>query len=137
MKRNEYTTCTIIIFNCRCSLRPKKRTFADMETEEQIKEYYLDKTVKKHTNSLETIFEEKDDLTQTTICMSVKRFKRMFEFSREPTDSKLKKRREKVKRIFGSKINYKKNKSIPMQALLDKLSGIDKELSTNNSNEIK
>ncbi|XP_001599705.1 protein tantalus [Nasonia vitripennis] len=118
--------------NRRCSLKPKKRSFSEMENEEQIKEYYLDKTVKKHTNSLETIFEEKEDSSQSTNCMSVKRFKRMIQFTPEPTDSKIKKRREKIRKVFGSKINYRKRRNVSMQALLDKLNGLQNDLSINN-----
>lgn len=104
-----------------------------MENEEQIKEYYLDKTVKKHTNSLETIFEEKEDSIQSTNFMSVKRFKRSIQFTAEPTDSKIKKRRDKIRKVFGSKINYhKKRRNVSMQALLDKLSGLQNDLSINN-----
>lgn len=103
-----------------------------MENEEQIKEYYLDKTVKKHTNSLETIFEEKEDSGQSTNCMSIKRFKRMIQFTSEPTDSKIKKRREKIRKVFGSKINYKKRRNVSMQALLDKLNGLQNDISINN-----
>ncbi|KAJ8680207.1 hypothetical protein QAD02_015994 [Eretmocerus hayati] len=119
--------------NRRCSLRPKKRSFADMENEDQIKEYYLDKTVKKHTNSLETIFEEREDPSHTTSYMSAKRFKRMIQFTTEPTDSKLKKRKERIKRVFGSKINYRKRRCVPMQTLLDKLSNLQNEAAQNSS----
>lgn len=99
-----------------------------MESEDQIKEYYLDKTVKKNTNALETIFEERDDSSQSTTCMSVKRFKRMIQFNQEPTDSKLKKRRDRIRKVFGSKVNYKKRRTISMQALLDKLNGLQNGL---------
>ena len=119
-----------------CSLRPKKRTFDEMENEDKIKEYYLDKTVKKHTNSLETIFEEKEDSSQTTICMSAKRFKRMIHFTAEPTDTKLKKRRERIKKIFGSKINYRKRRNVSMQALLDKLNSLQNDSQKKNANEM-
>lgn len=109
-----------------------------MESEDQIKEYYLDKTVKKYNNSLETIFEgsEKDDSSQSTT-MSVKRFKRMIQFTAQPTDSKLKKRRDKVKKVFGSKINHKKKRKVSMQALLDKLHGSRSDISIPNSNEVE
>jgi DNA anti-recombination protein RmuC len=108
-----------------------------MQSEDQIREYYLDKTVKRHANSLETIFEEKDDTSQTTTYMSAKRFKRMIQFTTEPTDSKLKKRRDKVKKVFGSKVNYRKRRKISIQALLDKLNGLHNDLPASNPNEIK
>ncbi|XP_011494829.1 PREDICTED: uncharacterized protein LOC105359821 [Ceratosolen solmsi marchali] len=125
------------ILTRRCTLRPKKRVFSEMHNEDQIREYYLDKTVKKYANSLETIFEEKDDMSQTTTYMSAKRFKRMIQFTPEPTDSKLKKRRDKVKKVFGSKVNYRKRRKISIQALLDKLNGLHNDLPANCPKEIK
>lgn len=125
------------VFDFRCSLRPKKRTFSEMHNEDQIKEYYLDKTVKKHTNSLETIFEEREDSSHTTTSMSVKRFKRMIQFSSAPTDSKLKKRREKVKRVFGSKLSSKKKRNVSMQAFLERLNVMQNDMPPINPNDIK
>lgn len=52
--------------------------------------------------------------------MSVKRFKRMIQFTTEPTGTKLKKRKDKVKKIFGTKLNLKKKK-VTMNSLLKKL----------------
>ncbi|KYN34168.1 hypothetical protein ALC56_11274 [Trachymyrmex septentrionalis] len=107
----------------RCSLRPKKRRIYEVEeTEEEIvKEYYLDKKINKKSNNLETIFEETQNSDDdTTIHMSAKRFKRMLMFA--PTASKLKKRRAKIQRVFGSKVRYKRCGS--MQALIDKLNTI-------------
>lgn len=91
------------------------------EEEETIKEYYLDKNIHKKSNNLETIYEENDNAgDDTAIRMSAKRFKRMLMFS--PTASKLKKRRAKTQKVFGSKIKYKRCGS--MQALIDKLNTI-------------
>ncbi|XP_012543719.1 uncharacterized protein LOC105841135 [Monomorium pharaonis] len=112
------------ILNRRCSLRPKKRKINDVDTEEKmIKEYYLDKKINKKSN-LETIYEENDNLSNdTATCMSVKRFKRMLTFcpSSSELSSKLKKRRAKIQKVFGSKIRYKR---CSMQALVDKLNTI-------------
>lgn len=93
-----------------------------METQEEtIKEYYLDRKVNKKSNNLETIYEENDNTgDDTAICMSTKRFKRMLMFS--TTASKLKKRRAKIQKVFGSKVRYKRCGS--MQALVDKLNTI-------------
>lgn len=109
--------------NRRCSTKPKKRTSSEMETEEDITGYYLDKTIKNKPNCLETIYEEKDDISENSIYMSAKRYKRMIQFQQTPSDSKLKKRKAKIKKVFGSKINFKRRYT-SMQMLLDKLNGI-------------
>ncbi|XP_066601717.1 protein tantalus isoform X2 [Prorops nasuta] len=110
------------VLNRRCSLKPKKRTLAMMEDEEQIKEYYLDKSLKKKSCTLETIFEERD-VSKSSVQMGAKRFKRMIKFEPHPTDSKIKKRRAKIKKLFGSKASFRKE-HITMQLLVDKLNGI-------------
>jgi len=106
----------------RCSLRPKKRGITEVEAQEEtIREYYLDKTINKKSNNLETIYEENDNAgDDLAIHMSAKRFKRMLKFT--PTVSKLKKRHAKIQKVFGSKIRYKRCDS--MQALVDKLNTI-------------
>jgi len=74
--------------------------------EENIKDYYLDKKINKKIN-LETIYEESDNASDDTgVHMSIKRFKRTLLFS--PTISKLKKRRAKIKKVFGSNMCYKR-----------------------------
>lgn len=74
--------------------------------EENIKDYYLDKKISKKIN-LETIYEESDNTSDDTgIHMSVKRFKRTLLFS--PTVSKVKKRRAKIKKVFGSNMWHKR-----------------------------
>ncbi|XP_033211945.1 uncharacterized protein LOC117169595 isoform X2 [Belonocnema kinseyi] len=89
------------------SQRPKKRTFSEMESEEDVKVYYLDKSVKRSPNTLETIFEEdektSDDSHSQQPQMSAKRFKRTINFQTKPSDTKQKKRRLKIKKAFGSK----------------------------------
>ncbi|XP_015604501.1 protein PRR14L-like isoform X2 [Cephus cinctus] len=126
------------ILNRRCSLKPKKRRSSEIESEDDIREYYLDKSIKKKPNCLETIFEENEDTNENTHFMSAKRFKRMIQFQQEPTDSKLKKRRAKVKKVFGSKAAYKhKYRRHTMQTLLDKLNGIRSESPVNVNTDIK
>lgn len=74
--------------------------------EENIKDYYLDKKINKKIN-LETIYEESDNASDDTgVHMSIKRFKRTLLFS--PTISKLKKRRAKIKKVFGSNMCCKR-----------------------------
>lgn len=122
--------------NRRCSLRPKKRTCKEMESDEDIKDYYLDKTLKKKANTLETIFEETVNANENSTYMSAKRYKRIIQFQQRPTDSKLKKRRTKIKKVFGSKINLKR-KHGSMQILLDKLNHIRSSSPINSESEIK
>lgn len=106
-----------------------------VQTEEiDCKEYYLNKNLKRKLNNLETIYEEKDGTNECITYMSVKRYKRMIQFQEKPTDQKLKKRRAKIKRVFGSKINFKR-KCASMQMLLDKLSGIIGESPTKIDND--
>ncbi|XP_076755100.1 uncharacterized protein LOC143425917 [Xylocopa sonorina] len=133
--------------NRRCSLRPRKRPFSEIENNNSNKGLQEEKkcdstklsvkgSIKRKLNSLETIYEEKDDTNEGIIYMSVKRYKRMIQFQEQPTDSKLRKRRAKIKRVFGSKIHFKR-KYISMQVLLDKLNGIRAETSTKVDNEAK
>lgn len=94
----------------------------------------MDKTVNKKSNNLETIYEENDTAgDDTAIRMSAKRFKRMLMFS--PTASKLKKRRAKIQKVFGSKIRYKRCGS--MQALVDKLNSIGENSPIKMDSELK
>ena len=81
--------------------------------------------MKRKANNLETIFEEKDGLN-TSGSMSNKRFKRMLQFDMQPSESKIKKRRDKIKKIFGS-IGYKRKRKLPMQVLLEKLNAVNNE----------
>ncbi|KZC04582.1 hypothetical protein WN55_00657, partial [Dufourea novaeangliae] len=134
------------VLNRRCSLRPRKRTNAEMENDEvqtktqegevDIKNYYLNKSLKRKLNNLETIYEEKDDISENATYMSVKRYKRMIQFQNKPSDCKLKKRRAKIKKVFGSKINFKR-RCASMQMLLDKLNGIKAESPTKIDGETK
>lgn len=77
-----------------------------MESEEDVKVYYLDKSVKRSPNTLETIFEEDEKTSDESQQpqMSAKRFKRTINFQIKPSDTKQKKRRLKIKKAFGSKI---------------------------------
>ena len=53
----------------------------------------------------------------------MKRFKRTLQFDNEPTDSKIKKKKQKMNKVFGSKLKGLKEKrgKISMQAVTDKL----------------
>lgn len=98
---------------------------AELSTEEEIREYYLYKNIKKNQNSLETIFEETNRGNEGDIYgyMGKRKYNRIIQFQQQPTTAKLKKRRAKIQKVFGSKINYKK-RCITMTALLEKLNDI-------------
>lgn len=106
----------------RCNLRPRKRPL-EINPEENLKEYYLDKNTKWKSNNLETIYEEGDNTTDDCIHVGAKRFKRMLLFNPEPTASKLKRRHARMQKIFGSKHSQKK-RAVTMQMLLDRLNSI-------------
>ncbi|KAL6260619.1 uncharacterized protein LOC105425177 [Pogonomyrmex barbatus] len=124
------------ILNRRCSLRPRKRMISEVEAEDEtIKEYYLDKKISRKSNNLETIYEENDNINDdTAIRMGAKKFKRMLLFS-PSSASKLKKRRAKIQKVFGSKIKYKRCGS--MQALVDKLNTIRESSPIKINSELK
>lgn len=107
-----------------------------MESDEDIKDYYLDKNCKRKVNNLETIFEETANANENSVYMSVKRYKRMIQFQEQPNDSKLQKRRTKIKKVFGSKINFRRKRG-SMQALLNKLNYIRSNSPMNSESETK
>ncbi|KAK0099111.1 hypothetical protein PV326_006575 [Microctonus aethiopoides] len=112
------------------SLKPKKRSYSTMESDGEIQEYYLDKNIKKKPNTkLETIYEEINCISETSSVISARSFKRLIQFNcdKRTTDAKIKKRKAKVKRVFGSKMKLKSS-SISMQSLVKKLNGIRSEI---------
>lgn len=139
-KRIRRTLCNETL-NRRCSLKPKKRTSSQMENEDDIKDYYLDKSIKKVQNNLETIYEEKEGTNENDRFMSVKRYKRMIQFQ-ATSDAKLRKRRAKIKRAFGSQVIFKKtlfkySSMQSMQKLIDKLSEIRAPSPSQTEKEVK
>lgn len=95
-----------------------------MESDSEIREYYLDKNLKLSPKKLETILEERKGNGESSIYIGAKKFKRMLEF--QPTAAKLRRRRAKVKKVFGSHISRGK---YTMQTLLDKLNSMQPESS--------
>lgn len=87
--------------NRRCNLRPKKISWMNVEVN-NIKEYYLDKNIKRAPHTFETIYEEENETAEETCSMSLKRFQRVIQFQKEPSIAKIKKRKAKVKRLFGN-----------------------------------
>ncbi|XP_057322261.1 uncharacterized protein LOC130665734 [Microplitis mediator] len=113
--------------NRRCNSRPKKRSYSTSETDAQRKAYYLDKSTKNLPNkTLETIYEEFDDMNVTTTLMSSRKFRRFIDFkNKTAAPAKLNKRTLKIKRIFGSKSHLQSKQSkVSMQALVKKLDSI-------------
>ncbi|XP_034950261.1 uncharacterized protein tant [Chelonus insularis] len=114
------------ILNRRCSLKPQKRSYSEMDTDGKIRDYYLDRSLKKKpTTTLETIYEEIDGMSENSTVISARKFKRLIQFSSDSksSDAKIKKRKAKIKRVFGSKFKLKSG-SVSMQALIKKLSAI-------------
>ena len=95
------------IIKFRCSLKAKKKISSDPQDE--IREYYLNKDIGKTSNALATIFEESDDLVNNSKkTISGRKLKRVIEFTKTASDTKLRKRRLKIKKAFGSRIDIKK-----------------------------
>ncbi|XP_015110291.1 uncharacterized protein LOC107036689 [Diachasma alloeum] len=122
-KRVPKMTQTTESLNRRCSIKPKKRSYSTMESDTQIREYYLDKTWKKNQNTLETIYEEIDGMSDNSTIIKGRKLRRLITFdpiNQKTNEAKLRKRRAKIKRAFGSKIRAKPP-SIDMNAFLKKL----------------
>ncbi|XP_044015133.1 uncharacterized protein LOC122857165 isoform X1 [Aphidius gifuensis] len=119
--------------NRRCNMKPKKRSYSTMENDKEIREYYLDKNLKKRTTTtLETIYEEIDGMNENSTVISGRKLKRLIQFNdknKQMNDAKIKKRKNKIKRSFGSKIRLKTN-NISMPAFLKKLNSIMSDSST-------
>ncbi|XP_063972114.1 uncharacterized protein LOC135159961 [Diachasmimorpha longicaudata] len=125
-KRIPKMTQTTESLNRRCSIKPKKRSYSTMESDTQIREYYLDKTWKKNQNTLETIYEEIDGMSDNSTVIKGRKLRRLIKFdpmTQKPNEAKLRKRRAKIKRAFGSKIRTKPN-SMDMNAFIKKLNEI-------------
>lgn len=101
-----------------------------METDDEVKEYYLDRHVKRKPNTLETIYEEIEGMSENSTTISGRKLRRLIEFAGDSKsdDAKIKKRKAKIKRVFGSK--FKPKCSISMQKLVKKLRGIRPEAPT-------
>ncbi|KAJ3626003.1 hypothetical protein MTP99_016531 [Tenebrio molitor] len=89
-----------------------------------VKKYYLDKSVKRQNPSLETIFEEPQLVNNKEVVMSHRRFKRAINFSAVAVKNsvKMKKRKTKAKKIWS-----KKPKKVPLKLLMEKLGEIADE----------
>lgn len=113
-------------------MRPKKRSYSTMENDDEIREYYLDKSIKKKTptTTLETIYEEIDGMNENSKIVNGRKLKRLIQFNGKTSDAKLKKRKAKVKRLFDSKIQLKSSGNNKMPALLKKLNSIITESSS-------
>lgn len=124
----------------RVKLKPVKRTFSEMENEDDARRLYLNKSVKESPHTLETIYEEDEHIAidaNEQPQMSTKRFKRMINFQRKPNDSnKQKKRRLKIKKVFGSKLS--KPRRMELKDVLKRLESIhhsNSSMDTEHNNE--
>lgn len=99
-----------------------------MQSGADIREYYLDKNLKLSPKKLETILEEKKDTSESNVYIGAKKFKRMIEFQVQPTASKLRKRKARVKKVFGVSVSHRR-KCTTMQALFDKLNSVQPDSS--------
>ncbi|XP_015515583.1 uncharacterized protein [Neodiprion pinetum] len=114
--------------NRRCSQKPRKRRYSEMEGDADITGYYLDKNLQLSPKKLETILEERTGPGESSVLIGAKKFKRMIEFQVEPTASKLKKRRARVKKVFGSNIKHRR-RCTTMEVLFAKLNTMQPESS--------
>ncbi|XP_012275075.1 uncharacterized protein LOC105696862 [Orussus abietinus] len=115
--------------NRRCNLKPRKRSHQPMESENDVINYYLDKSIKRKPRALETIFEEKDGCNiQQNKLMSARKFSRVIKFVLEPTDSQIKKRRKRIKKVFNATVKVNR-KHMSMEAFLNKLKIFERNLS--------
>ncbi|XP_011306234.1 uncharacterized protein tant [Fopius arisanus] len=122
-KRHPKMTQTTESLNRRCSIKPKKRSYSTMESEGDIREYYLDKTWKKNQNTLETIYEEIDGMSDNSTLVKGRKLRRFITFdpiNQKTNEAKMRKRRAKIKRAFGSKIRAKPA-SVDMTTFIRKL----------------
>lgn len=97
-----------------------------MDSDEDVKGYYLDRSVRRQPVNLETIWEEVEDKSDgATLALSSRRFKRLIQFQTVASDAKVKKRRAKIKKVFGSKPHPSmKRRYESMQTLINKLNKI-------------
>lgn len=104
--------------NRRVNMKPRK--LLNCSNSKQIEALYLNKTVKTTSQTLETIYEEeKTEKNGSTSFIGGRKLKRLltFQIGNQYSKEKIKKRRAKIKKLFGNKscINRKK---IPMNVFL-------------------
>lgn len=107
-------------------MKPTKRKYNDMMSDDDARAYYLDKSVKESPHTLETIYEEDEKIaidSNSEPHMSTKRFKRMINFHRKSNDGKQKKRRLKIKKVFGSKL-FKPRRRMDLKDVIKRLESI-------------
>ncbi|CAH0549277.1 unnamed protein product [Brassicogethes aeneus] len=106
--------------NRRVIIKPKK-----IDRQKEIKNYYLDKRVKKGSPCLETIFEEPQLVKGKSITISHKKLKRLLNFN---TTNLMTKQKTKKRQMKSKKEGiFKPRKKISMDILMDKLSCIKEE----------
>lgn len=104
--------------NRRVSMKPRKHIISENANPKQIEALYLNKKVNASSQTLETIYEEpKTDSSSTETLIGGRKVKRLLTFQYQYTKEKIKKRRAKIKKLFGSK-SFLNRKKIPMQVFL-------------------
>lgn len=105
--------------NRRVSMKPRKHLMTENTNPKQIEALYLNKKVKSLSQTLETIYEEPKIQSETETLVSGRKVKRLltFQLGNQYTKEKIKKRRAKIKKMFGNK-SYLNRKKIPMKVFL-------------------
>ncbi|XP_022120436.1 uncharacterized protein LOC110996870 [Pieris rapae] len=123
--------------NRRVSMKPRKHIpVTETGNSKQIESIYLNNKIKKTSSqTLETIFEEpKNGNTDCNNVMSRRKVKRLltFHLGSHYTKDKIKRRREKIKKLRGNA--FLSRKRIPMDVVLETLEALqsDEETSTKN-----
>ncbi|RZC37829.1 Tantalus domain containing protein [Asbolus verrucosus] len=97
--------------------KPKKLT--EKSSAKDIENYYLDKRVKRLNPSLETIYEEPQQIRDEEVVMSTRKYRRVIDFKAITTknSTKIKKRKMKAKLVTPNKHNSKVSLKFLMQKL--------------------
>ncbi|CAK1545207.1 unnamed protein product [Leptosia nina] len=108
--------------NRRVSMKPRKNNFVtESANSKQIEALYLNKKFKKTmSQTLETIYEEpKPNNSEPNGLIGGRKIKRLltFQIGSHYTKDKIKRRREKIKRLLGNK-SFLNRKKIPMNVFL-------------------
>lgn len=111
--------------NRRVNMKPRKHLQPDCANTKQIEALYLNKTVKTTSQTLETIYEETMSENETVTFIGGRKLKRVLTFplGSQYTKEKLRKRRAKIKKLFGNK--YINRKKIPMEVVLETIGHLD------------
>lgn len=117
-KRKSLTPDSSKPSNRRVCMKPRKHIIT--ENSKQIEAVYLNKKIKPLCRTLETIYEEPKNLSNgTETLIGERKVKRVltFQLGNKFTKEKIKKRRDKIKKLLGNK-TFLNRKKIPMEVFL-------------------